>query len=893
MPSLTHRQRAQAGSSGGGGGGGAAKRKQPSQEKRTTQSQPHPQQPPAARAISSQSHNDQHQSDSSSASTSGDEDDDDDDSADDGQDDDSEGDNDGDDTTDSDNDAEAEAVFSRPIKSNITDHFPFHLHLLEVTHNTISLLWASAPPAMPLPTHTTTSNPTLAGPRTSLKDTALAVSINGKPWSKLFLTDLSTSGDQAVLVVHGLNQDSENNLVVHAHSLSSADQPGNNTTLVSFSNPVPKSSAAAHSHYELKATPATGIAQPAASPIATKQDEVDKNGLPSPLTLEALRNVLNTANQKREQLLSSLRKARKDASRSESALRNEIDSLQRNLERLSAADGRTKQKILALQENVRQAKAAEERLVQEAASLQAEWDERQAYSAKSRAQREREHAQWEAERVKQEAHLRALADGLREQERRRDRVRSECDDREKRRERMDAKWARVRVLEEELRRLKEEVAGVKDGATAFAAAVTHLSRSASGSGGRPSAAAERAAAVGSSAHGHISASSPSSPSRLASNPFAGVFEQHQQQQQQQQQQAPSSSTSGFSTLRATAPAFFSPQQQQQQHVPAHIGDDLHLLLPGSGGGALTPPQARSVREHAMVTATNSARMRSVAAVASLSGAEGSSSGGGGGGGLDPHKPEFVPTWLQPTFQPLVGGGGGGEMDGHGGGVYAEDEAAAAAAVAAMYGHGIYDPSVLQQQQVPDLFVSPSLAAALPASAPSSSYMGYGGGGGAEYGPVAASDLYRALLNGHVQHSRMGVPSGLGVDTDMYLAQRSSPSADGLSPGAAGQAPLDGEDGADSTDAETVDGDDLDFDPTLKLPPSFARSTRHQQPSSQQQQQTGSPAAGVGPRLAGSRPHSLVITNPGSGLGSGSGPNSGVGLDSMVLQAPHWPPSPQQ
>lgn len=80
------------------------------------------------------------------------------------------------------------------------------------------------------------------------------------------------------------------------------------------------------------------------------------------LTASALQATVNTL----------LRKARKDTSRAESALRNEIEALKRALDRMSGVDHRAKQKVLALQESIRQATQASKDIDEETTLVEQE-----------------------------------------------------------------------------------------------------------------------------------------------------------------------------------------------------------------------------------------------------------------------------------------------------------------------------------------------------------------------------------------------------------------------------------------------------------------------------------------------------------------------------------------
>lgn len=96
----------------------------------------------------------------------------------------------------------------------------------------------------------------------------------------------------------------------------------------------------------------------------------------------ALQSEIDTANASRAALTAELRKARKETSRAESALRNEIEAIRRGLDRMSGADHRSKQKVLALQESIRQATLHAREFDDEATEVE---DERDGWESKEKA----------------------------------------------------------------------------------------------------------------------------------------------------------------------------------------------------------------------------------------------------------------------------------------------------------------------------------------------------------------------------------------------------------------------------------------------------------------------------------------------------------------------------
>ena len=91
--------------------------------------------------------------------------------------------------------------------------------------------------------------------------------------------------------------------------------------------------------------------------------------------ISSLQLELQQASEARTTLGAEVRKARKEASRAESALRNEIEAVKRGLDRMSGTDHRSKQKVLALQESIRQASSLAEEYEEETVTVEGGLDE--------------------------------------------------------------------------------------------------------------------------------------------------------------------------------------------------------------------------------------------------------------------------------------------------------------------------------------------------------------------------------------------------------------------------------------------------------------------------------------------------------------------------------------
>ena len=88
-----------------------------------------------------------------------------------------------------------------------------------------------------------------------------------------------------------------------------------------------------------------------------------------------MQHTLSAVNSERETLLSSLKSARREAQKADSALRSEIDTLKRTSERNSATELKGKQKMLALQEAVKRAQNATKETEELSAEVEANMPE--------------------------------------------------------------------------------------------------------------------------------------------------------------------------------------------------------------------------------------------------------------------------------------------------------------------------------------------------------------------------------------------------------------------------------------------------------------------------------------------------------------------------------------
>ncbi|KAF4616427.1 hypothetical protein D9613_008651 [Agrocybe pediades] len=228
----------------------------------------------------------------------------------------------------------------------------------------------------------------------------LSVNVNGSAWPRAFIR-IDDQLDEAVIIIYALMPGRQYDIEL---ALASTGQPSlarRQVTTEDADNEAeihtdpdsasPDNSTASDPHSTPSTSPSRTVpgTPPTAAPPITLQDR-----------LTQLQQTLSTINAERETLLASLKSARKDAQKADSALRSEIDTLKRTSEKNIAAELKGKQKVLALQESVRRAQNFTKELEESADEVESMLPELNAEKEK----KEREHAkiQSEAKQVRKE-----------------------------------------------------------------------------------------------------------------------------------------------------------------------------------------------------------------------------------------------------------------------------------------------------------------------------------------------------------------------------------------------------------------------------------------------------------------------------------------------------------
>ncbi|PPR08244.1 hypothetical protein CVT24_001286 [Panaeolus cyanescens] len=194
----------------------------------------------------------------------------------------------------------------------------------------------------------------------------LSVTVNGAAWPRAFIR-INEELDEAVIIIYALmpgrQYDIELELApgVHAPSLhrqvtTTEDDSDEDSTETHTDPESPSLENSTASSSDPLSTPSTSPSRtaPGTPPMPTGTVAA---AVAPPITLEErlaqLQHTLSMVNAERETLLASLKSARRDSQKADSALRSEIDTLKRASEKNAAAELRGKQKVLALQEAVK------------------------------------------------------------------------------------------------------------------------------------------------------------------------------------------------------------------------------------------------------------------------------------------------------------------------------------------------------------------------------------------------------------------------------------------------------------------------------------------------------------------------------------------------------------
>ncbi|KAG6900564.1 hypothetical protein C0993_008718 [Termitomyces sp. T159_Od127] len=209
----------------------------------------------------------------------------------------------------------------------------------------------------------------------------LSVDVNGSPWQRVFIR-IEDGADEAVIIIYGLMPGRGYDVqlgLVHGDSSGIIHQQVTTTEEKELESlEVPEESVSLDVEHSTSSSDPP-VSTPSTSPTGTLPNTPPMTTVSLSIDdqLSQLQHTLSLVNAEREMLASALKTARRDAQKADAALRSEIETLKRALEKHVAADHRAKQKNLSLQEAVKRAQIATsetEALVGEMEALMPELD---------------------------------------------------------------------------------------------------------------------------------------------------------------------------------------------------------------------------------------------------------------------------------------------------------------------------------------------------------------------------------------------------------------------------------------------------------------------------------------------------------------------------------------
>ncbi|KAL1747411.1 hypothetical protein HDZ31DRAFT_61326 [Schizophyllum fasciatum] len=199
----------------------------------------------------------------------------------------------------------------------------------------------------------------------------LSVNVNEAPWQRVLIR-IDDKVDEAVIIIYGLMpgrqydidlglvQGSESNVIRRQVITEDFEFPKVDEATVEDDGSSSSSDQGAPS------TPSSSVS--AGRPAVANGSP--PSSIASSFTMEdrlaQVEQTLSALMAEKETLTQALKSARRDAQKTDAALRSEIDALKRASEKNSVAEQRARQRVLALQESVKRANAAREELEEEA-----------------------------------------------------------------------------------------------------------------------------------------------------------------------------------------------------------------------------------------------------------------------------------------------------------------------------------------------------------------------------------------------------------------------------------------------------------------------------------------------------------------------------------------------
>ncbi|KIY71378.1 hypothetical protein CYLTODRAFT_418920 [Cylindrobasidium torrendii FP15055 ss-10] len=181
----------------------------------------------------------------------------------------------------------------------------------------------------------------------------LSVQVDRSSWRRVFIR-IDEKTDEAVIIIYALMPGRQYDVDLElVHDGQKLERRVMTTQETEQAADMPEASSSSDQAYDgLLSTPSSSpspATPPSTSPGFT------------PLTLDdrlnQLQHTLSVMSAERESLVATLKHARRDAQKADSAVRSEIDALKRASEKIAMSEHRARQKVLALQESVKRAQS--------------------------------------------------------------------------------------------------------------------------------------------------------------------------------------------------------------------------------------------------------------------------------------------------------------------------------------------------------------------------------------------------------------------------------------------------------------------------------------------------------------------------------------------------------
>ncbi|SPO36012.1 uncharacterized protein PSFLO_01483 [Pseudozyma flocculosa] len=198
----------------------------------------------------------------------------------------------------------------------------------------------------------------------------VSVTVNGNDWPHVLMGERGSH--EAIVVIFGLQPESD-------YDIQFEVKVGLDGTLESLRLPIAAKAERGDRGVVsavIGGSTAATVRPGSPSPLGKAGVSTDNgSGVINVQRKALLQAELETSEALKSEMLAELRKARKETSKAESALRHEIESIKRHIDRMSSTDHRSKQKVLALQEAIKQTSAHVKEIHNDAEEIEGEQDD--------------------------------------------------------------------------------------------------------------------------------------------------------------------------------------------------------------------------------------------------------------------------------------------------------------------------------------------------------------------------------------------------------------------------------------------------------------------------------------------------------------------------------------